>query len=284
MKNSIRLLGGSIGGALALFAVSCTQSDTANPSAPDQPAITAPAARNLGAKPIAAVDLKDGHAVEFYDFGEDVLISETGKAGTSHYFTADNQPSALIKNGVAPDQVLSQVWSAISPGSAVPKPLLDIQARWKAAPPPTNAARTPDFSHEASGTPFGQSLEIPQPLAKAAAPVGCNNGCCDFQWLSTFSQCGSNFDYHWFLYNYGWSYANSGDVDYYSGMACSASGTSTFKVNMSDGTGGTWSVPQATYRTFYWSSGFWGFNRTLTSSVNTSSNQHLHTYCGGLNH
>jgi|GEM_PF-6720274 len=284
MKKSIRLLTGSVGGAIALLAISCTQSDTASPTGTPQTSLNNEAALTSTPKPVASIDLKEGHAVEFYDFGEDVLISESGKAGSSHYFNAENQPSTLIKNGVAPEEVLTQVWKSVSPSTAVPRALLDIQARWKSAPPRTNTLKPLEISHEASGSPMGQSVESPQALEKAAAPVGCNNGCCDFQWLSGFSQCGSGFDYHWFLYNYGWSYANSGSVDYYSGMACSAVGTSTYKVTMGDGSGGTWSVPQATYRTFWWSSGFWGINKSLSSSVNSSGNQHLHTYCGGINY
>jgi hypothetical protein len=282
MKKSIRLLGSSIGAALALFTISCTQSDLANSSDPAQSAIKNQASQNSTPTPIAKIDLKDDHAVEFYDFGEDVLISESGKAGTAHSLNAGNQPSALIKSGVAVHEVLSRVWSSVSPGTPVPQSLLDIQARWKAAPPQARPAQPLEFSHNASGLPFGQSLDRPQPLAKAAAPVGCNNGCCDFQWLSTLSQCSGNYDYDWFLYNYGYSYANSGDVDYYTGMVCSAVGTSTYKVSISSGAGGTWSVPQATYRTYWWSAGVW--NKSMTSSVNSSGNQHLHTYCGGVNH
>lgn len=281
MRKSIRLLGCSIGAAAALFAISCTQSDPASSSDPIQPAIKSRLSQNSTPTAIAKIDLKDGHAIEFYDFGEDVLISESGKAGTPHSLNAENQPAALIKSGVATHEVLSRVWSSLSPGTAVPKSLMDIQARWKAAPPQARPQPL-EFSRNAAGLPFGQSLEGSKPLAKAAAPVGCNNGCCDAQWLNTLSQCSNSYDYDWFLFNYGYSYANSGDVDYYAGMVCSASGTSTYKVSISSGAGGTWSVPQATYRTYWWSAGVW--NKSMTSSVNSSGNQHLHTYCGGINH
>lgn len=282
MRKSIRLLGYSIGAAAALFTVSCTQSDPASPSDPIQPSIQNQVSQNSTPKPIAKIDFKDDHAIEFYDFGEDVLISESGKAGTPHYLNAENQPAALIKSGVAPHDVLARIWSSVSPGSAVPQPLLDIQARWKAAPPKGNSIKSLEFTQNAAGLPLRQSLGRSQPLAKAAAPVGCNNGCCDYQWLSTFSQCSNSYDYDWFLYNYGYSYANSGDVDYYTGMVCSAAGTSTYKVSISSGAGGTWSVPEGYYKTYWWSAGTW--NKSMTSSVNSSGNQHLHTYCGGVNH
>ena len=241
--------------------------------------------QNPELKPVAQIALSKDHTIEFYDFGNDALIAEVGKAGSDHYFNDANEPQALLKSGVARTELLSKVWKSISPDAAVPKSLLDIQARWKGAPPSQPARTTIEMKpFEASGLNMGQSREISAPLQKSAAPVGCNNGCCDYQWLSTFRECKVVHHYNWFLYNYGWTYANSGDVDYYEGMACSASGTSTFKFNMSDGTGGTWTVPQATYRRVYWTSGFWGFNRTLTSTVNSSTNSHLHTYCGGINH
>lgn len=281
MRKSIRLLGCSIGAAAALFAISCTQSDPAGSSDPIQPATKNLLSQNSTPTPIAKIDLKDDHAIEFYDFGDDVLISESGKAGTPLSLNAENQPAALIKSGVATHEVLSRVWNSISPSTAVPKSLLDIQARWKASPPQARPQLL-EFSRNAAGLPFGQSLNGSQPLAKAAAPVGCNNGCCDAQWLNTLSQCSNSYDFDWFLYNYGYSYANSGDVDYYTGMVCSAAGTSTYKVSISSGSGGTWSVPQATYRTYWWSAGTW--NKSMTSSVNSSGNQHLHTYCGGVNH
>jgi len=282
MRKSIRLLGCSIGAAAALFAVSCTQSDPASSADPIQPAINNPLSHNSTPTPIAKIDLKDDHAIEFYDFGEDVLVSESGKAGTSHALNAENQPAALLKSGVAPHEVLARVWSSVSPGTPVPQALLDIQARWKASPPKGNSIKTLERSHAASGLPFGQSLQGSQPLAKAAAPDGCNNGCCDYQWLNTLSQCSNSYDMDWFLFKYGWSYANNGDVDYYTGMVCSAIGTSTFKVSISSGHGGTWSVPEATYRTYWWSAGTW--NKSMTSSVNSSTNSHMHTYCGGVNH
>jgi hypothetical protein len=284
MKKSTRSLGTAVAGAMALFAMACNQGENANPSSsPATKLNTASPSKEM--KPIAQIALSKDHSIEFYDFGNDALIAEVGKAGDAHYFNDQNEPQALLKNGTSRTEILSQVWKSISPETPVPAALLDIQARWKNAPPSQPKPAGIDVKpFEASGLNLGLSREFSAPLQKTAAPVGCNNGCCDYQWLSTFKECKLVHDYNWFLYNYGWSYANSGDVDYYEGMVCAATGTSTFKMNMSDGTGGTWTVPQATYRRVYWTSGFWGFNRTLTSSVNSSANSHLHTYCGGINH
>jgi hypothetical protein len=278
-------LGTAISGAAALLAMACNQGDNPGPSAPGPIANVKQITQSSQLKPVAQITLSNDHSIEFYDFGQDALIAEVGKAGSEQFFKEGNQPRDLLKNGVARTELLSQVWKSISPATAVPQSLLDIQARWKgAAPAQPSPSQIEIKPFEASGLSLGQSRETSSPLQKAAAPQGCNNGCCDYQWLATFNECKLIHDYNWFLYNYGWSYANSGDVDYYEGMACSASGTSTFKLSMSDGTGGTWSVPEATYRRVYWTSGFWGFNRSMTSSVNSSTNQHLHTYCGGINH
>lgn len=285
MNKLTRSLGTTVAGALALFAMACNQSDNVNPSGPN-PTVTGRTPMNTSdLKPVAQIALPDGHAFEFYDFGQDVLISELGKAGTEIYFNEANEPKALLKNGVARTELLSHVWKSINPKVSVPKSLLDIQARWKIAPVSQPAPATLEaMPFEAKGVSMNASQENPSSLQKSAAPVGCNNGCCDYQWLSTFKECKVVHHYNWFLYNYGYTWANSGDVDYYEGMACSAAGTSTFKMNMSDGTGFNLPVPQATYRRLTWTSGFWGFNRTMTSSVNSSANQHLHTYCGGINH
>jgi hypothetical protein len=46
-------------------------------------------------------------------------------------------------------------------------------------------------------------------LPKAAAPVGCNNGCCDYQWLATLTDCKKYWDFNWFNYNYDLSKVNT---------------------------------------------------------------------------
>ena len=124
--------------------------------------------------------------------------------------------------------------------------------------------------------------------ALPAAPVGCNNGCCDEAWLYTLAECyQANWNYYWFLYNYGWSTLTSTFDAEVEGLVCSAQGTSTFSMNIG-GSGGTWSVPEATYRWYHWTAGtdFWGgpIPKDTSSSVNSAASQHLHTFCGHLDH
>jgi len=146
------------------------------------------------------------------------------------------------------------------------------------------AEETEQAAPVAGGAPWHQGAGPAR--MRTAAPQGCNNGCCDAQWLSTFHQCQTRGSYSWFLYNYTWSSANNTNVEWYEGLVCSASGTSTYSVSISGGGGGVWSVPQATYRTYWWLAGttcnpFCGpAKKNFTTSVNSSAAPRLHTYCG----
>lgn len=285
MNSLIRKSGYGLLAGLALLGISCTQNDDGKLITSSAPASAAPTPQSATPKPVASVALADGHAIEFYDFGPGVLVSESGKAGTPAVFTKENNPADLLQSAATPGDRLALIWKKAAPSAPVPQALLDIQARWLKNPPaPSSAGQALPISHEASGMPFGQTPVQSQALAKTESPVGCNNGCCDYQWLSTFSECSANYDYRWFLYNYGWSYANSSSISVYDGMVCAANGYSQFNVHISDGHGGNWSVPPATYRTYWWVSGIFEFNQSMTSSVNSSSNSHLHTYCGGVFH
>ncbi len=278
MKNSISaLLRGSIG-ALALIATSCAQGDES--SSYDEVATATEATPH----PVATIDLKDGHAIEFYDFGNEVLISEIGKAGTDHVLNEGNTPSALVKNGVAREEVLSRVWSSISHDGAVPRSLLDIQARWKAAPPPESTRNSGEVVHRVPAAVIsGPAAASPVTNVWRMPPPACGNGCCDTNWMSGFGACmpqlwDAGFYTHW---NGGYSWLDFEYVDHFSGFACAGIGTSSYHVHVSDGSDYTWPVPEGTYRTYDWDSGFWGINRGVYSSANSWSDPHLHSFCGG---
>jgi hypothetical protein len=223
--------------------------------------------------PVASLTLTAGHVIEFYDFGGAALIVESGAAYTS---------PALNSAGKMPADQLSSIWTRLAPETPVPTALAALQQRLTSLPADPAAQKLAPAS-EVDGAPMvGSRTVLP------AAPVGCNNGCCDEEWLYTLSQCyQANWHYYWFLVNYGWTFATSTyDVEV-GGLVCSAQGTSTFSMNVG-GSGGTWSVPEATYRWYHWTAGtdFWGgpIPKDMSSSVNSETNQHLHTYCGHLNH
>lgn len=219
--------------------------------------------------PVASLTLTSGQIVEFYDFGSAALIVETGAAYSS---------PAVNSAGAIPADQLAEIWTRLAPGAPVPPALADLQHRLTSMPA---ASATPRAV--ASTTTGGARPRIPG-TALPAAPVGCNNGCCDATWLTTLAECqGSGWNYSWFLYNGGWSTATSTDDIAYQGLVCSAQGTSTFSVSIG-GSSGTWNIPEATYHWFHWTAGtdlFGSFNpKTLSSAVNSAANQHLHTYCG----
>jgi hypothetical protein len=216
---------------------------------------------------IASLKLKSGHVLEFYDFGQAVLITEAGAAYTSPALNSAGSTSA--------DQ-LTDIWTRLAPEVPVPAALQDLQRRLTSLPADSSESEIAPSSN--SGGARIASLGTARPSAQ----VGCNNGCCDATWLLTLGECqGTGWDFSWFLYNYGWSSANSTHIGFYDGLVCSAQGTSTYSVDIG-GSGGTWSVPEATYRWFRWwelSPFGWGA-RNSSSSVNSPSDQHLHTYCG----
>lgn len=272
---------------LAFFGMSCTQTEEVIPAASTQPHVTNPADMDPTPIPVAEIDLPNGSTIEFYDFGSAVLISEYGKAGATPSIHSAAPSPNLGKQASARDG-LSSEWTRLAPNRPVPQALLDIDARFaKAAALPgssgrTNAAGLSPITREASGIKMGpQSLVSPALGKTAAVPTGCSNGCCDYQWLSSLNACSANhFTYQWFLFNYGYTWANIDDVDLYQGLACAATGTSQFNVRMGDGKGGTWAVAEGTYRTYSWYKGW--FDENLRSSVNSSTRQALHTYCGGI--
>lgn len=236
--------------------------------------------------PIATLALSNGNTLEFYDFGDTALVSEVGRAYTAPAFNPGRPQSA--------DQ-LTKVWRSLAREQPVPAALVELQdrltnlqpdARGGASPSPAQHALSQLARGSTGGAPRSEGAD--GPAVVPSSPVGCNNGCCDYQWLSTFSQCqGSSFDYSWFSYNYGWSTASATLIGYYDGLVCSAKGTSTYSVSI-EGMGGTWSVAQATYRTYWWFAGttcnpFCHYDKkTMSSTVNTQASQHLHTYCGGV--
>lgn len=178
------------------------------------------------------------------------------------------------------------MWEELAHGLPVPAELIALQERLTTSYQPREPVSTkrtkrpPPGSDPRGGAGGGNDLPTIESW--------CGNGCCDYAWL-TANLCPSlSYDASWFLLDYGWSYANYNDIFLYHGNVCAAWGTSTYSVWLGDGSGGTWSVPQATYRNFHWLAAFSIFwcagycGEDMTSSVNNSSYQQSHTYCGGI--
>ena len=121
------------------------------------------------------------------------------------------------------------------------------------------------------------------PEGTLAAPVGCNNGCCDYEWLKTFTACGGNgYDYNWFHYNYGWSSVKVYDADTYLTFACAAIGSSQFKVSVEGGGGGSWTLAERQYRKLTVIAPVCCNDPDISSKVNSSTTPALHTHCGAV--
>jgi hypothetical protein len=225
--------------------------------------------------PVAALTLKNGNTVEFYDFGAAGLVMESGAAYTKPVVTGNQR--------ISPEELVP-TWNKIADGAPVPAALQQLQERLMHQSGTPNSEASKELAPSKGAVRLSESPEAQSPQISARSLDGCTNGCCDYDWLSTFSQCQNPEDYSWFLFNYGTTWENSGDdVQAYVGMVCSASGTSTFHVAIGSA-GGNWTVPEATWRSFSWSAycPWWGcYDDPARTSVNSTTDMHLHTYCGG---
>lgn len=226
---------------------------------------------------VATLKAANGNVVEFYDLARGVLLSETGAANS----TGVLDDHWDLKNR----DKLADVWRALAPSTPVPAALAAFQRRLDDPTPPANVVAKSVRGAQAGG----QEAPPPAPLdlgaGLQAAQIGCNNGCCDFDWMNAQLNCQHMQDYSWLLMNYGFSFVNANDIANVNALACAAVGTSTFRiqVNGTNSGGGVWTVPEATWRHFAWWECAWPWcGGNMTSSVNDSTHQHLHSYCGFL--
>jgi|SoiMethySBSTD1v2_1073268.scaffolds.fasta_scaffold01903_11 hypothetical protein len=226
--------------------------------------------------PVAALEMPNGNRVEFYDFDTMALISQTGIAGTAPSLNLDHQPR---------HDELSAIWRSLAPNQPVPPALVELEQRLAKQPP---SAQTAEPVITVDGAP-----EVPPEIDPngdlLAVQSGCNNRCCDYDWLSTLNYCKNRGDYNLFHFNYAWSSLRStGVVGHYS-LACAAE-TSQYTVSVSSGKGGSWPVFPGAYRTYDWSAGttcnpFCHYDeKTVNVSVNNSSSPHLHSLCVNVYH
>lgn len=275
-REGMRSTWGGGAATLALLLAGGCAVDERGPAPAQVESVGGGAGQAESPKPVATLALASGSQLEFYDFDTGVLVSETGKAGAPVTY----QPQAPTDAGD-----VTAIWRSLAPTTPVPVALTRLQQRF--------ATRRAGSEMKGSGVPDEtQGFVIMPETAPAAselvaAPDGCNNGCCDYEWLTTFPQCGGG---QWLHYNVGYSWANTGsNAVVYNGFVCSAQGTSVYKVVIS-GYGGTWSVAEGFYRTYTWSAGYTcnpfchDNDKSVRSSVNTSTDQHLHTYCGYFVH
>ena len=264
--------------ASAVFAAACSSADP-SPAEPLEPLESSESAITAATpKPFESLPLENGNVVEFYEFSRGVLVSERGAAYTN--------PVLDGKGKDARDLVAT--WTSLAPKVRVPASLHDVQARLSNLPAP--APKAPRSRVRRTGG----ALASTKSNAKGVTPSGlfnlCNNGCCDANWMLSQTYCapGSGMDQTWFLFDYGYDYAIFDDIVTYRAIVCAAVGTSTYTVTIDGSEGGTWSVPQATYRTYFWFAGHSPFclglcGEDMLSNVNNYQTNHMHSYCGGVN-
>jgi hypothetical protein len=214
--------------------------------------------------PVATISMPSGNKLEFYDFGESVLVAETGEATSAPQLS---KYSELIRANRMVELV-----EALRPDVPVPDEIYVLQAKHPvgAVRRTTEVARSPEVAHR-DGSGGGK------PRSGGIQPDNaCSNNCCDPTWThdTLCAVAFEGFANSWYLFDYGWSYA-----DYYgqfwSGTACAGIGDSRYTVNC-NGNGGTWTVTPGNYMGYGW----FNYDTWCDGSVNTSTNQDLHTFCG----
>jgi hypothetical protein len=156
------------------IAAGCDTSGPAQPTGLFQRAETASAPQ--AAPLVGVVNLANGNTVEFYDFGGRALITEKGAA-----YTAPTLNHQLTR------QPLSTIWSTLAPSVPVPAALTQLEQELASpTPPPGFVASGTTAPQSKAG---GQSNGVTSQLGHITpdSPVGCNNGCCDYQWAMSLA-------------------------------------------------------------------------------------------------
>jgi hypothetical protein len=228
--------------------------------------------------PLVAVPVGNGQTIEFYDLNGLSVVTETGPAGAARLAMGDATPRrpadlfrSLRPDLPVPEALLSlQAKAALQPEPALPRPTRGVAPVAGGGTYPDGAGTT------TSGDPAGVSTKT------SALLEGCNNGCCDRQWLTTVGCGWTGYDSSWWQFDYGWSTVSFGGDNYFRDNVCSASGTSRWSLTVC--TNGcvlyTWDIPEATYRYQWgWTDSLF-FEYSVYSAVNSQAAMHLHNHCG----
>lgn len=238
---------------------------------------------------IASIAVGEDSTVEFYDYGDRALTIERGVAGGAPPVLR----GALEDLAREPGRLVD-LFTALRPDLPVPDKLRELDQRLQSAQPPSPSANPPQMPSIEGGFDPQPEGPMPQPLSAGPgvtpqSPQGCNNGCCDPDWLPTICENGGqngwdinqpHWIWNWYVWNWGYGTAISGDpIHQWGGTVCSASGTSTWSAS----THADWLIEQAHFIRYNWTCNF-ACTSTAHSQVNSSSNQHLHMHCGWFNY
>jgi hypothetical protein len=218
--------------------------------------------------PVASLQLDEGKTIEFFNYPEGTLIVERGEISTAPVLSRARDAKSLV-----------DVWKTFSPVAA-PAVLAELDQHSASSVRPERPSRPAIREVEPTKTAAPANLSG----APASSENICGNGCCDYAYLSTFSEC-QHPDNGWFHFNYGWSARNSEDVNVYGGFVCSAIGTNKYDIvgfkesfPWGVGFGDHYTLYERNYVNYLWR-GTWEYE--IRTNVNTSSHTGLvHSYCG----
>jgi hypothetical protein len=267
---------------LLMGCLGCADGETFSEQEPGDGQVTPPVAEQdplNGIAPIAASKvMPSGNVVTIYDFQGGALVTETGEAYNGPSFTP-------VRGEV---RSLAKLWAAIAPNEPIPIALSDLQRRIDAAsenqtPPPK------EVTEGVAEARAKQKLPMP-PLTKPLSPQGCNNGCCDYDWMyNSFWMCNEDYDVDWMNFNGQYGSKNVNDAWIYDMFVCSAAGTTRYEFSLGDAASALVDIRQRHYYLDWWIaptswSPFGGccVDEDLWAFVNEPFEPHLHTWCGGV--
>lgn len=218
--------------------------------------------------------MKSGVVFKIYDYAGGAMVMETGDAYAARPYVPAKGEKPSLKG----------LWAAIAPEEPMPATLAALNARvdgGKVSAPAMPVTHQKSKVVPTSATPGGG--------VSTNAAEGCNNGCCDYEWMYTsFPVCNQDFDTDWMDYNYGYEWHNADDTWYYESFVCAAIGTTTYEWQLGGANSGYVQIPETHFYHNWWQASVnwapWGssFNdEDLWAFVNEPLAQHLNTWCGG---
>jgi hypothetical protein len=235
---------------------------------------------------VASLQLENGNRLEFYDFGDGVLVGESGDAYARPLFEYA---------GEGPEE-LTAIWTKFARGQAVPRDLIALQERLL-----RGAASVPMPGDSASGAATPAALPDDPGDHDWAPSEGasidksnCRNGCCNRDWLlSEFSLCHTEHrfaDRQWFAFDQPSPQVSANDVFQFQGLVCAANSSATWDVTIG-GRLRRFSIPQGHFQGFSWIAGVaadlspWNEKniQTIVRTVNGPNTIGTASYCGMMN-
>lgn len=206
--------------------------------------------------PITTIQLDNGNELQFLEPSPGLLlVSELGQAGVTPQQIEGKRPLDIYRE--------------FSTDKKIPSALLAAQLR---------AEKRPDiqakFTISESDSPKGDTSSK---IVESGPRSYIDNEHCDDRWFNeTF--CLGSYDWMACRLNYVGNYfAQHSSADYVTVSTCADVGDITLKINMGNGSGGVWTIPEGTYRTWSWKDGCaFGCNSSVRVDIENASSDRFH--------